>query len=293
MREHPAGKRSSNRHRPPTICVSTKSEVEIKGKLTKSAKIAGGRRTLLPWMGGKSRLAARIIPLLPEHTTYVEPFCGGCAVFFQKPRSAVEIINDADNRLITLLRVFRYHPDELLRELECITHSRQDFRDALAQPGITDIQRAARFLLVVKAGFGAKVSSPTFGYSRTARANFTQAAIADLVAAARVRLEGVTIENLDFADVIGRYDSPGTLFYCDPPYIGTAGYACRFTMDDHTRLRDALAGIKGAAVVSLNDCQETRRLYNGWEIRELEVAYSVGGKGADRKRRNGEVMIFR
>lgn len=259
--------------------------------MTHSAKKSGGRRTLLPWMGGKSKLAARIIPLLPAHMTYVEPFCGGCAVFFQKPRSIVEILNDADNRLITLLRVFRFHPDELLRELEYLTHSRQEFRDALAQPGITDIQRAARFLLVVKAGFGSKIASPSFGYSRTSAANFTHAAVANLVAAARARLEGVTIENLDFADVIARYDSPDTLFYCDPPYIGTAGYACRFGPDDHARLRRCLDGVKGRAVVSLNDCAETQTLYNGWIVNNMDVTYSVSGKGTDRRRRNREVVI--
>ena len=72
-----------------------------------------------------------------------------------------------------------------------------------------------------------------------------------------------------------------------------AGYACRFTMCDHERLRGALATIRGRAVVSLNDCPETRRLYNGWEIRELGVTYSVGGRGADRKKRNGEVVMLK
>ena len=256
-------------------------------------KRGGSRKTLLPWMGGKSRLAAQIIPLLPTHTTYVEPFCGGCAVFFRKERSNAEILNDLDNRLVTLLRVFRFHPDELLREIAYLTHSRTEFRDALAQPGITDIQKAARFLLIVKAGFGSKISSPSFGYGLTGKAHFSQVAVAGMIAAARERLDGVTIENLDFADVISRYDSPGTLFYCDPPYIGTAGYACRFTMDDHTRLRDALAAIEGRAVVSLNDCHETRRLYTGWDIREIGVVYSVGGKGADRKKQNGEVVMLK
>ncbi len=244
-------------------------------------------------MGGKSRLAAQIISLLPEHTTYVEPFCGGCAVFFRKERSRVEILNDRDDRLITLLRVFRFHPDELLREIAYLTHSRAEFRDALAQPGITDIQKAARFLLIVKAAFGSRLASPTFGTATTEPANFHLSDLTASIAAARERLDGVTIENLDFAEVIARYDSPGTLFYCDPPYIGTAGYACRFTMCDHVRLRDALAAIKGRTVVSFNDCPETRRLYNGWEIRELGVAYSVGGKGADRKRRNGEVVMLK
>ncbi len=244
-------------------------------------------------MGGKSRLAAQIIPLLPAHTTYVEPFCGGCAVFFRKERSRAEILNDRDDRLVTLLRVFRFHPDELLKEVAYLTHSRTEFRAAITQPGITDIQKAARFLLLVKAGFGSKISSPSFGYGLTGKAKFSHEAVAGLIAAARERLDGVTIECLDFADVIARYDSPGTLFYCDPPYIGTAGYACRFTMCDHERLRDALAAIKGKAVVSLNDCPDTRRLYGGWDIRELGVSYSVGGKEADRAKRHGEVVMLK
>ncbi len=208
----------------------------------------GRRRTLLPWMGGKSRLAAQIIPLLPPHTTYVEPFCGGCAVFFRKERSRAEILNDRDDRLVTLLRVFRFHPDELLKEVASLTHSRTEFRTALTQPGVTDVQRAARFLLVVKAGFGSKISSPSFGYGLTGKAKISLEAVTGLIEAARESLDGVTIECLDFADVIARYDSQQTLFYCDPPYIGTVGYAYRFTMCDHARLRDALAVIKGSWV---------------------------------------------
>ncbi|MCD8350247.1 MAG: DNA adenine methylase [Planctomycetaceae bacterium] len=147
------------------------------------------RRTLLPWMGGKSKLAAAIIERLPEHTTYVEPFCGGCAVFLRKPRSKVEILNDADDRLITLLRVFRFHSDELLREVQYLTHSRQEFVDALKQPGVTDIQKAARFLFIVKAAFGSRLSSPTFGTATKEPANFHIADVTTLVALARERLE--------------------------------------------------------------------------------------------------------
>lgn len=41
-------------------------------------------KPILPWMGGKRRLAKQIIPLFQKHTAYVEPFCGGAAVFFMK-----------------------------------------------------------------------------------------------------------------------------------------------------------------------------------------------------------------
>ena len=92
----------------PTL--STKSKTEIEQNLPEAQTKTGRRRTLLPWMGGKSRLAAHLVPLLPEHTTYVEPFCGGCAVFFRKERSNAEILNDRDDRLVTLLRGFPIPP---------------------------------------------------------------------------------------------------------------------------------------------------------------------------------------
>ena len=253
------------------------------------------RRTLLPWMGGKSKLANTIISKLPVHTTYVEPFCGGCAVFFRKERSKVEILNDRDNRLITLLRVMRYHPDELLKELECLSHARQEFNDAREFLGWTDIQKAARCLLLIKSCFGARMRGPTFGYGLTGKAKFNQTDTLNIITAARERLDGVTIENLDFADVLARYDSPDTLFYCDPPYIDTEQYACEFTMADHARLRDALMRAKGRAIISLNDCAKVQDLYSGkgWHIEPVETTYSVGGKASDRAKRYGEVLIFR
>ncbi len=252
------------------------------------------RRTLLPWMGGKSKLATTIISKLPPHITYVEPFCGGCAVFFRKERSKAEILNDADSRLITLLRVMRYHPDELLRELEGLSHSRQEFHDAKSFLGWTDIQKAARFLFILKACFGGRMRGPTFGYGLTGKAKFNQSDAWNIITTARDRLDGVTIENLDFADILRRYDSPDTLFYCDPPYIETEGYACVFTLEDHLRLRDALVRARGKIIVSLNDCAKVRELYQGmeWCIERVETTYSVGGRGVDRAKKQGEVLIF-
>ena len=136
---------------------------------------------------------------------------------------------------------------------------------------------------------------PTFGYGLTGKAKFNQGEILSIITAARERLNGVTIENLDFADVLNRYDSPASLFYCDPPYVDTAQYACEFTIADHTRLRDALACTRGNVVISLNDCDTVRELYRGreWRMESVQTTYSVGGKGSDRAKRQGEVLIFK
>lgn len=41
-------------------------------------------KPVVPWIGGKRRLAKHLLPIFPQHTCYVEPFCGAAALFFLK-----------------------------------------------------------------------------------------------------------------------------------------------------------------------------------------------------------------
>jgi len=241
----------------------------------------------LRWMGGKSRTAKWIVSHFPERRIcYVEPFCGACHVLFAKPAlpKESEVINDADGNLINLFRIFRYHPEYLQQEMSYLLHSREQFYHAREHLGVTDIQRAASFLMIIRNCFGAILrDTPSFGYStvHSYGNGLPLLRIKDIITAFRERLDKVVIENLDFSDVIRRYDSPDTLFYCDPPYIDTQQYRLRFTMDDHIRLADRLSQIKGMVLLSINDCAEARELYNGWGIKTKEVRYSVSRTKTD------------
>ena len=116
------------------------------------------------WPGGKSRLLKHILPLIPKHTCYVEPFAGGLAVMLAKPRSAIEVLNDLNGDLVTFYRCVRFHSDSLLTELEFVLNSRQEFTDFITQIGLTDIQRAARWFFRNRNCFrGANLE--TFGVS--------------------------------------------------------------------------------------------------------------------------------
>ncbi len=71
----------------------------------------------LSYIGGKRRIAKSLVSLIPAHTTYVEPFAGGAQVFFHKPRSKVEVLNDLDDEIVNFLRACQRHPHELSRIL--------------------------------------------------------------------------------------------------------------------------------------------------------------------------------
>ncbi|ECW2126844.1 DNA adenine methylase, partial [Salmonella enterica subsp. enterica serovar Poano] len=120
---------------------------------------------IVPWIGGKRRLAKHILPLFPEHTCYVEPFCGAAALFFLKKPSKVEVINDINGDLMNLYRVVKHHPDEFLRQFEWSLVSREEYDRLKSTPAetLTDIQRAARFYYLQRQAFGGRVADYTFG----------------------------------------------------------------------------------------------------------------------------------
>lgn len=83
---------------------------------------------IIPWMGGKRRLADRLIPLFPPHECYVEVFACGAALFFMRPQPApVEVLNDLNGDLVTLYRVVQNHLEEFVRQFKWTLSSRQIF----------------------------------------------------------------------------------------------------------------------------------------------------------------------
>jgi len=69
---------------------------------------------IIPWIGGKRRLADRLIPQFPPHECYVEVFAGGAALYFMRPPAPVEVINDVNGELVNLYRVVKNHLEEFV-----------------------------------------------------------------------------------------------------------------------------------------------------------------------------------
>lgn len=237
-------------------------------------------KPVLAWPGGKRRLAAKILPLFPQHTSYVEPFAGGAALLFARAEPAKnEVLNDINGELINLYRVIQHHLDEFVRQFRWSLSSRQLFEWAKLQrpETLTDIQRAARTFYLHKLAFGAKVDGQNFGVSTLAPLRLNLLRIEEDLSAAHLRLVRVTMENLPWQECLRRYDTPETLFFMDPPYWKTEGYGVPFGIEQYALLADAMRGMKGKAVLTINDHPEMRRVFDGFRQEKTSIRYTVGG----------------
>ena len=251
----------------------------------------------LNYLGGKSRLADKIVPLIPDdHICYCEPFCGAAWVFFRKPPSKAEVINDADGELVTFWRVVQNHLQEFLRYFKHAIISRTifDLEKKKDPSTLTDIQRAVRYYYLQRLGFGGKTHARTFGTSATDGPRLNLTNIEENMIQVHWRLARVVVESLDACACITRYDRPTTFFYIDPPYWHTAGYAVPFTDQDYPRLRDVLAGIHGRFILSINDTRDVRRIFAQFKLRRVTTTYSASngrGPNSARTKPRSELLI--
>jgi DNA adenine methylase len=236
-------------------------------------------RPPIKWHGGKSPLARRIVALLPNHRTYVEPFAGGLSVLLNKRRSHIEVAGDRNFALIQFFSCLRDRPAELTRRLGSIPYSVESFRWACEAVGVLDpIEQAAAFL--VKHRFSRGAFGRSFAWSDRLRggqpgdAN-AWATILERLPAISARLQGVELYQGDALDLVERFDTRDTLFYLDPPYVRAARtardtYKHEMSDEDHVRLLDAIAGVRGMVVLSGYHSPLYDHALGSWERHEFE-----------------------
>jgi DNA adenine methylase len=244
------------------------------------------------WYGGKYSHLDWLLPLLPEATHYCEPFGGSAAVLINRNPSPVETYNDIHSDVVNFFRVLREQKDALVEAIGLTPFSREEFEIAISsEEGISDLERARRFYILarqVRTGLAQKASSGRWAHCLlTSRAGMAGAvsrwlgAVEDLPLIAQ-RLLRVQIENAPALEVIKRYDSEETLFYCDPPYPhGSRGdsnaYANEMTDEQHRALADVLRNVKGKVALSSYNSPLMDELYGDWQRVESKekVIHSV------------------
>lgn len=201
-------------------------------------------------------------------------------MFAKEKHASMEVFNDINGELINLYRCVKYHCDALQQELEWLFVSREqffDYKEQLQARGLTDIQRAARYFILIKNSFGTDLRS--FGV----RGKNLDSSIKYLKLI-KERLKSTVIENKDFESIIKTYDRDKALFYLDPPYYQAEQYYDgAFTTKDHLRLKDALAAINGKFILSYNDCDYIRQIYADYSIIALDRQHNLVTKSGSER----------
>lgn len=248
--------------------------------------------SFIVWVGGKKLLRNEIVKRFPEDGVkkYVEVFGGaGWVLFYKEKHAEKEVYNDVNSELVNLFKNVKYHPEAVGKELELTLSAREIFEKYKAAnvSQMTEIQRAARYLYLIKLSYGATVRS--FG----CRAR--DAVDMDTLQQVKGRLDGVLIENKSFAKLIPAQDGAGTLLYCDPLYHNTEKYYDTgedgFGEEMHILLRDTLKGIKREFILSYNDDEFIRDLYKGFVIEEMERPDNLRMAMREKGRKYKELII--
>lgn len=213
-------------------------------------------KTPLTYYGGKQKLAATILALIPAHRVYVEPFAGGAAIYFAKNPSKCEVLNDTNGELVNFYQVAQQDFPALQREIEASPHSRALHRHAevvFNNPDMFDrVKRAWAIWMLANTSYGSMLDA-SYGYDRKGQcgknlANKREAFTSELAE----RLRHTQIESADALRVIGSRDTAETFFYCDPPYVGSlqGRHYDGYTQEDFDRLLESLSNINGLFLLS-------------------------------------------
>jgi DNA adenine methylase len=238
------------------------------------------RRIVFGWYGGKFSHLDWLLPLLPDAHHYCEPFSGSAAVLLNRAPSPVETYNDVDGEVVNFFRVLRDQGPEIERAIGLTPFSREEYHRAILgnREGITDLERARRFYIrarQTRTGLAQTASLGRWANCKdTSRAGMSGVvsrwlggveALADI----STRMMRVQIENRPATDVIRLYDSPRTLFYCDPPYLhdtrgDSKAYGFEMREDEHVDLATALNRCRGKVAISGYRNRLMDRWYKGW-----------------------------
>lgn len=250
-----------------------------------------GLKTPVTYYGGKQQMAKHIVPLLPVHNLYCEPFCGGAAIFFVKEKSNVEVLNDTNRELINFYRVVQNDFGLLEREIQISLHSRDLHRKASViynNPDMfSDVKRAWSLWVLSAQGFAGQLDS-SWGYDVTKNAtpkkiaNKREAFNLDLA----IRLQDVQLECADALYIIHSRDRAESFFYCDPPYYNSdMGHYDGYSLNDFTELLDVLSSIKGKFMLSSYPSPILNEYIKrfGWTTKTFDSKVSVNAKAGKQK----------
>ena len=228
-----------------------------------------------------------ILPNIPKHTTYVEPFVGGAAIFWLKKQSKVELLNDTNKEIINFYQVLKNDFEALYQKIIASLYSRDLHRQAWTiysnSDMFTNIERAWGFWILSVQGFGGMITN-SWGRDKTqnkAIKTFNNRKKQFSLEYA-IRLQNVELESRDAIKLIQGTDYKDAFFYCDPPYYNAdMGHYDGYTIEDFKLLLTTISNIKGKFMLSSYPSKILDKFIvkNGWDSFEIEMNVPISNKG--------------
>lgn len=243
------------------------------------------RLVAFPYFGGKNSHLDWLLPLLPEGPSvehYCEPFGGSAAVLLNRSPAPVETYNDLDDNLVNFFRVLRSKQGaKLIQQLRLTPYSRMEFAAAQQARGLSDLERARQFYVVVRQGFRHTSTIETSGrwshavHPGGGKIGAWTNGIAALMGVIE-RLHGVQIEHHEAVYCLKTYDDRHTLFYCDPPYdpgVCTPAYKHVLSWEQIEHFLETARACKGRVAISAYASPRMDKVLKGWRCVKAKVRY--------------------
>ena len=232
---------------------------------------------IAPYAGGRSYVLKHIFSVMPPHKVYIEVFGGLAPVLLNKPRSKVEIYNDIDDRLVNMLIQLRDNPDAFKKFIGETPYSQglhEQYLKLYFSPEFRQMNKLKQALITYyliatsfngSIGNGMRISLAV----NEARRFKNRAKKIKLIAD---RLKYVTFTCLDYREVFKRWGDRNVLMFLDPPYIDVQQYYVReWRIEDHIELAQRIKKLECDWILIYNDHPLIRRLYAGFDHKELEA----------------------
>jgi DNA adenine methylase len=248
-------------------------------------------RPLLTYYGGKQKMVKNLLPLIPRHNTYVEPFCGGASLFFAKEPAKIEILNDIDSELTNFYMVVQKHPKLFEKRLNEYPYSEEIYSHFKKNKTHKNpITRAVGFYIRIMMSFAHKKDGG-FGYSPENNQSLLFINKIKNISKAIERLKIAQIMNRDANEIIKLFDREKTLFYCDPPYPDTSqGHYKGYTQGDFKKLIETLSECKGSIILS---CYDNDAVPKEWEKYEFKACNSSSNTRSGGHRQERIEVVWR
>lgn len=229
--------------------------------------------TLLKYPGSKWSIADWIISHFPTHKVYVEPFFGSGAVFFSKPYTGLETINDINGEIVNLFKICRENGKELAAAVELTPYSRQEFYESVNSDSSDPIEKARKTIIKYWQCYGSSQECSKHSWKNSQSANAPNCAIRfakipQIIIKIAERLRMAQIENVDALTLIERYNDTDTLIYCDPPYLQNLRkrnlYKNEMSDIQHIELLNKLKDSNSKIIISAYDNELYNSVLQGW-----------------------------